>query len=51
VTKFEAAVMQVLNHAAKGDGPSFKQLLTLAQFVYGKDLPPSKPVVKLIIEK
>jgi hypothetical protein len=51
ITKIEAAVIQLLNEAAKEDLPSLKQLLTVAQLVYGKDLPPTQPTVNFIIEK
>jgi hypothetical protein len=50
ITKFEAAVTQLQNEAAKGDLASCRLLLAFAQLVYGKDLPPSKPVVNFIIE-
>jgi hypothetical protein len=50
VTKFEAAFMQIQNQAAKGHLPSIKLLFAVAQLLFGKEFPPAKKMVKLIIE-
>jgi Family of unknown function (DUF5681) len=51
ITKTEAAIMQMTNDAAKGDLAALKQLLAVLQLVYGKDLPPQRPTVNLIIKE